>query len=67
MLSEEELQLGELLAFYLQMLQFNAHEIYETKYAKLHKFRTAKTGYVGVGIFATTALFNHDCYPGVSR
>ncbi|KAF2893355.1 hypothetical protein ILUMI_12818 [Ignelater luminosus] len=65
--NEEELCIGELLLFYLQMLQFNAHEIYETRHETTHRFRTAKNGYIAVGVYPTVALFNHDCYPAVTR
>lgn len=49
------------------MLQFNGHEIYETRHTPEHRFRSAKAAYIGVGVFPTVALFNHDCYPGVTR
>lgn len=65
--TKEELAVGELLLFHLQMLQFNAHEIYETRHSPEHRFRYAKAAYIGVAIYPTVALFNHDCYPAVSR
>lgn len=66
-LSEEEFQIGELLLSLLQILQFNAHEIYETRHSANHRFQTAKPAYIGVGLYPTVALFNHDCYPAVMR
>ncbi|GLV38670.1 SET and MYND domain containing class 4 member 2 [Carabus blaptoides fortunei] len=66
-LSEEEIQVAEILLSLLQILQFNAHEIYETRHGASHRFRTAKSAYIGVGLYPTVALFNHDCYPGVIR
>lgn len=65
--TEEEYNVGELLLLYLQMLQFNAHEIYETVYKEEHRFRTAKALYIGVALYPTVSLFNHDCYPSVAR
>ncbi|XP_017778668.1 PREDICTED: SET and MYND domain-containing protein 4-like [Nicrophorus vespilloides] len=65
--NDNQMAVGELLLFHLQMLQFNAHEIYETKHKEGHKFQNAVASYVGVAIYPTVALFNHDCYPGVSR
>lgn len=65
--TEEELAIGEVLLFNLQMLQFNAHEIYETKITSEHRFRSAKAAYIGVALYPTVALFNHDCYPSVTR
>ncbi|XP_046397895.1 SET and MYND domain-containing protein 4-like isoform X2 [Ischnura elegans] len=65
--SEEEIIAARLLLHYLQMLQFNAHEIFETLYEKEYRFRSSKTQYIGVGIYPTVALFNHDCYPATTR
>lgn len=65
--SEEELQVGELLLFHLQMLQFNAHEIYETRHTADNRLEHSKISYIGVAIYPTVSLFNHDCYPAVAR
>lgn len=65
--TEEEIEIGALIFGLLQALQFNAHEIYETKLGESHLIIGAKVNYIGVGIFKTGALFNHDCYPGVTR
>lgn len=64
--TENEYIIGELLLFYLQILQFNAHEIYESVYTE-HKFRNCKALYIGIAIYPTVSLFNHDCYPSVIR
>ncbi|XP_018566121.1 SET and MYND domain-containing protein 4-like isoform X2 [Anoplophora glabripennis] len=65
--TEEEYCIGELLLFHLQMLQFNAHEIYETRNAGERGFKRSKVVYIGVAVYPTVALFNHDCYPAVTR
>ncbi|KAL1375115.1 hypothetical protein pipiens_017691 [Culex pipiens pipiens] len=62
-----EAQVGGVILALLQSLQFNAHEIYETKISGEHRIDTAKVQYVGVGVYRTSAMFNHECYPGVSR
>lgn len=62
----QELQVGVLLFVYLQALQFNAHEIYET-ISSGHKFVKARVNYIGVGIYEAGAMFNHECYPSVAR
>lgn len=50
------------------MLQFNAHEIYETRHTIENECkRNTKLAYIGVAIYPTVALFNHDCYPSVTR
>lgn len=56
----------ELIVRNLQLLQFNAHEIYETVRGK-HKFKGSNAIYIAVGIYPTGALFNHECYPAVAR
>ncbi|KAG6446964.1 SET and MYND domain-containing protein 4 [Manduca sexta] len=56
----------ELITRNLQMLQFNAHEIYETVRGQ-HMFSGSKPVYVAVGIYSTGALFNHECSPAVTR
>nr|CAI5856948.1 unnamed protein product [Callosobruchus analis] len=66
-LNEDELCVCELLLFHLQMLQFNAHEIFETRWIKKQQFKGSKISYIGVGVYPTVSLFNHDCYPAVTR
>ncbi|XP_044759990.1 SET and MYND domain-containing protein 4 [Coccinella septempunctata] len=65
--NETETTVGEMLLFNLQMLQFNAHEIYEKIHPSTHRFKGAKINYIGVGLYPTVALFNHQCYPSVTR
>lgn len=62
----KEMEIGELLFEYLQALQFNAHEIYETVTSG-HKFVKSRINYIGVGIYEAGAMFNHECYPSVTR
>ncbi|XP_021934580.1 SET and MYND domain-containing protein 4 isoform X2 [Zootermopsis nevadensis] len=66
-LSPDELFIGSLIIRHLQLLQFNAHEIFETQMEAPNKFRGSKTLYVGVGIYPTVAMFNHDCHPALAR
>lgn len=65
--TEDEYHIGELLLFYLQALQFNAHEIYETIYNSECRFKNDKASHIGVALYPTVSLFNHDCYPSVVR
>ncbi|XP_035898135.1 SET and MYND domain-containing protein 4 isoform X1 [Anopheles stephensi] len=65
--TELELQVGAVLLSALQSLQFNAHEVYETRITGEHRFDTAKVQYIGVGIYRGASMFNHECYPGVTR
>lgn len=61
-----QLSITELIVHNLQLLQFNAHEIYETVRGD-HMFAGSKPVYVGVGVYHVGALFNHECYPAVAR
>nr|XP_050866795.1 SET and MYND domain-containing protein 4 [Vespula vulgaris] len=62
-----EIIVGSLLLKNLQLLQFNAHEFFETRVNANHRFRGSKPIYLGVAIYPTVARFNHDCYPAVTR
>lgn len=61
-----EMEVATLLFSYLQALQFNAHEIYETV-SSGHKFIKSRINYIGVGIYEVGAMFNHECYPSITR
>lgn len=65
--TQKEFLIGEMLLRYLQILQFNAHEIYETLYTQEHNLKDGKIVNIGVGVYPTVALFNHECYPSVTR
>lgn len=63
----DELQVAAVLHGLLEVLQFNAHEIYETRLGREHRLVGSKVAYIGVALYKTGALFNHDCHPSVSR
>ncbi|XP_071631748.1 SET and MYND domain-containing protein 4 isoform X4 [Temnothorax longispinosus] len=63
----EEITVAALLLRNLQLLQFNAHEFFETRVSAEHRFRGSRPVYLGVAIYPTVARFNHDCYPAVTR
>ena len=48
-------------------MQFNAHEIYETRVEELYKTEDSKTVFIAIGVYPTVALFNHECSPSVTR
>ncbi|XP_028048905.1 SET and MYND domain-containing protein 4 isoform X3 [Monomorium pharaonis] len=62
----EEITVAALLLRNLQLLQFNAHEFFETRVSAEHRFRGSRPVYLGVAIYPTVARFNHDCYPAVT-
>ncbi|XP_043506259.1 SET and MYND domain-containing protein 4-like isoform X2 [Frieseomelitta varia] len=65
--NDREIAVAALLLRHLQLLQFNAHEVFETRLGREHQFRGSRPVYVGVAIYPTVARFNHDCYPAVTR
>ncbi|KAK6639922.1 hypothetical protein RUM43_008199 [Polyplax serrata] len=65
--SEDEILTASVILRHLELLQFNAHEIYETRMSPSLKTRQSKAVYIGVGIYPTVALFNHECSPSVAR
>lgn len=66
--SEIEFQVGEILIGLLQALQFNAHEIYETKaFESQQNVGGKKMVYVGAAIYNSAVYFNHSCCPDVIR
>ncbi|XP_063838050.1 SET and MYND domain-containing protein 4 [Ostrinia nubilalis] len=65
-LAKAETCICEMIIRNMQILQFNAHEIYETIRGE-HSFSGSKPVYIAVGIYPTGALFNHECYPAVAR
>ncbi|KAG7313155.1 hypothetical protein JYU34_000246 [Plutella xylostella] len=65
-MKKNERAITELILRNLQLLQFNAHEVYETLRTK-ESLSGVKSVYVAVGIYPTGALFNHECYPAVAR
>ncbi|XP_044007508.1 SET and MYND domain-containing protein DDB_G0273589-like [Aphidius gifuensis] len=66
-LSNENLAVAVVLLRNLQLLQFNAHEISETRISNEHRFQKSKVVYIGVALYINCARFNHDCYPAVTR
>lgn len=65
--NDREIAVAGLLLRHLQLLQFNAHEVFETRLGNEHRFRGSRPLYIGVAIYPTVARFNHDCYPAVTR
>lgn len=66
--SEAEFQIGEILIGLLQALQFNAHEVYETKaFESQQNVGGKKMLYVGAAVYNSAVYFNHSCCPDVIR
>ncbi|CAH1402398.1 unnamed protein product [Nezara viridula] len=54
--------IGGLLLQNLQLLQFNAHEIFDLQTLELDLTKS-KSRFIGGGLYPTLALFNHSCDP----
>lgn len=65
-LSLPELFVGSVLLRNLEVLQFNAHEIYETVTTKNPPIKSKMIN-IGAGLYKTASLFNHDCYAALVR
>lgn len=65
--SKEELAIACLMLDLLQALQFNAHEVYETVEGEDHPINGSKMNYIGVAIYQSAALCNHECFPALAR
>ena len=65
--SPNELYFGALLLRNLQVLQFNAHEVYEMMRSKKDNLKPCKNVSIGLAIYPTASYFNHSCHPGLSR
>lgn len=72
-LNEVETYVGGLILKNLQLLQFNAHEIFElqcqrpTAEKSVLRKDLGKSVFLGGGLYPTLALFNHSCNPSVVR
>ncbi|XP_016933469.3 SET and MYND domain-containing protein 4 [Drosophila suzukii] len=61
-----ELQVATALLGLLQVLQYNAHQIYQTQVTNEHRFDGSKTVYVATGLYGTGSYFNHECWPSTA-
>lgn len=65
--TSDELFIGSLLMRHLNVLQFNAHEIYEFMRGDRGKMRPNKNHLIGVGVYPRASYFNHSCHPRTTR
>ena len=66
-LTEDELLIGTLLMHFLELLQFNAHEVAQFEMVSKTSQEGAKSVFIGAGVYPTLALFNHSCDPCIVR
>lgn len=73
--SESEWRIAEIIAGLLQVLQFNAHEVFDSfsvtepsnESSDKPTKEMRKFAHIGVAIYQSAAYFNHSCYPAVTR
>ncbi|XP_069940955.1 SET and MYND domain-containing protein 4-like isoform X3 [Cherax quadricarinatus] len=66
-ISDAEAFVGGLLLRFLQIVQFNAHEVSEFVLIAPRTFDGAKNESLGAAIYPTLALFNHSCHSAQVR
>jgi len=66
-LSEDELYIAGLVYHFLEVLQFNAHEVAQFEMQGRMTMEGAKSAFIGAAVYPTLALFNHSCDPSIVR
>ncbi|XP_042229115.1 SET and MYND domain-containing protein 4-like isoform X3 [Homarus americanus] len=66
-ITDTEAFVGSLLLRFLQIVQFNAHEVSEFVLAAPKCFDGSKNESLGAAIYPTLALFNHSCHSAQVR
>merc|ERR1719334_898910 len=65
--SQDEVLIGTILFHFLEVLQFNAHEVVQFEMQSKTSQEGAKSAFIGAGVYPTLALFNHSCDPSIVR
>ena len=65
--TNDEIFIGSLLLHHLNVLQFNAHEIYEFCRGDAARIKPFKNNMIGLGVYPRASYFNHSCHPGTTR
>lgn len=65
--TDDEILIGSLLLRHLNVLQFNAHEVYELLRGDRTKLKPCKNHMIGLAVYPRASYFNHSCQPTVTR
>jgi tetratricopeptide (TPR) repeat protein len=65
--TDDEIFIGSLILHHLNVLQFNAHEIYEFWRGDRTRMKLFKNNLIGLGVYPRASYFNHSCHPGTAR
>ena len=66
-LTGDQLLIARLLFHFLELLQFNTHEVAQLEMVGRRFEDGAKSRLIGAAVFPTLALFNHSCEPSLTR
>ena len=66
-LTGDKLLVARLLFHFLELLQFNTHEVAQLEMQGRRFEDGAKSKLIGAAVFPTLALFNHSCEPSLTR
>ena len=66
-LTGDKLLIARLLFHFLELLQFNTHEVAQLEMQGRRFEDGAKSKLIGAAVFPTLALFNHSCEPSLTR
>ena len=66
-LTEDQVLIGTVLCHFLEVLQFNAHEVAQFEMVTKTSQEGAKSAFIGAAVYPTLALFNHSCDPSIVR
>ncbi|QQP39233.1 SET and MYND domain-containing protein 4, partial [Caligus rogercresseyi] len=64
---EDTRYICELLCRYMEILQFNAHEVYEFIRKDKRALKPSKQAPIGLAIYQKASYFNHSCFGSIVR
>jgi len=65
--TDDQIFIGSLLLHHLNVLQFNAHEVYEVIRGSEVKLKPYKNHVIGLAVYPRSSYFNHSCQPNTTR
>ncbi len=65
--TDDEVFIGSLLLRHLNILQFNAHEVYQLLRGSREQMKPCKNIKIGLAVYPKASYFNHSCHPHIAR
>lgn len=66
-LSDDEIYICTLLSHFLEVYQFNTHEVAQYEMIAHNREEGSKSVFIGGAVYPTLAMFNHSCDPSIVR